>query len=92
MEKLKKVNWILLVLITMGLRSVYSADLAQSLVIISFSSLYGFKLYLDQYKIQEIDKDVRKKLEEVQSTVAGLAMKNAAKPNQMQQEINKRFF
>lgn len=92
LEKLKQVNWVLFVLISLGLRSVWSADISQALVVTAFSGLYAFKMYLNSREIQSADKDVKKQIEEVQATVAGLAMKNAIKPQQMQQEINKRFF
>lgn len=91
LEKLKKVNWILFVLIVLGLRSVYAADIAQAIIVMAFAGLYSFKMHLDKQDVKEIDKDVKLKLEEMQATVAGLAMKNAIKPQQMQQEI-KRFF
>lgn len=91
LEKLKKVNWILFVLIALGLRSVYAADIAQAVIVMAFAGMYSFKMYLDKQDVKEIDKDVKTKLEEMQATVAGLAMKNAVKPQQMQQEV-KRFF
>lgn len=92
LEKLKKVNWTLFVLIALGLRSVWAADMAQAIIVIAFSGIYSFKLYLNSLEVKSLDQDVKKQLEEVKTTVAGLAMKNAVKPQQMQQEINKRFF
>lgn len=91
LEKLKQVNWILFVLIALGMRALVSADMAQALVVIAFSGLYGFKMHLDSKEVKDINSDVKTQLDEMKTAVAGLSMKNAAKPQQMQQEI-RRFF
>lgn len=91
-EKLKQVNWILFVLITLGLRAIVSADMAQALVVIAFSAVYSFKMYMSSLVVKELDTDVKKQIEEMKTTISGLAMKNAVKPQAMKQELDKRFF
>lgn len=91
LQKLKQVNWILLVLITLGLRSVYAADVAQALIVISFSSVYSLTMYLKTKEVKSLNDEVKNQLDEMKTVVGGLAMKNAVKPQQMHQEI-KRFF
>lgn len=91
-EKLKQVNWILFVLIVLGLRAVVSADLAQALVVIAFSAVYGFKMHLTATARAPLEADVKIQIEEMKNVISGLAMKNALKPTITPQELNKRFF
>jgi hypothetical protein len=91
-EKLKQVNWVLFVLVVLGLRAVYSADMAQALVVIAFSAVYSFKTYMNSVASKPLETDVKNQLEEMKTTISGLAMKNAVKPQAMQQELAKRFF
>lgn len=91
MEKLKRINWVQLTLIALGMRCIYDANVAQALVIACFSGIYAYSKYLEMTKQQDIAADLRKEIDDVRTNVSSLMVRNAAKPEQMQQQI-KRFF
>lgn len=90
-DKLTKVNWIFVVLILLGLRTLADANFAQALVITALCGLVGWKDYLKSKEQPPLSEEVQRQLDEVKSTVGGLAMRSASRPAQMEESI-KRFF
>lgn len=90
-QKLLSINWMYLVLVLLGVRSVINASLAQALVVACFAGIKIYKDYLDSKQQKDIDSELKKELSDMKAIVGGLAMKNAAKPAQMEQQV-RRFF
>lgn len=90
-NKILSFNWTYAVLVVLGIRAVIEASLPQALIVACFSGLAAYNEYLKFKKPKDLSLDVKSQLDEMKATVAGLAMKNAAKPAQMEQQV-RRFF
>lgn len=91
LEKLKKLDVLLVLLLALGARSLIDSNIAQAMVVMAFCGLYGYTKFLRSKEVVPLNEEVQRQLEEMRSTVSGLAMKNASKPDQMKNEV-RRFF
>lgn len=91
LDKIKSIDWIYTVLLLLGIRALVEASFPQALIVICFAGLKAYKDFLASKEVPDLNAEVKKQLDEVKTTVAGLAMKSAVKPAQMEQEI-RRFF
>lgn len=89
-EKLKKLDVILLLLVLLSLNSLRDINIAQSIVALGVFSLMAYNRYMEHIKKPDVIQELRQEVESVKANISGLMIKNASKP-QMQQEI-KRFF
>ena len=85
-----EVDFVLIVAILLGFRALVSMDVAQAMVALGFISLIGYTKYLETKKQPDINAEIRKQLEEMQSKVSSIFVKNAAKPTTPPD--GKRFF
>lgn len=93
LKKLQTLNWVNIVFILIGLKAIIQADVALALIAVCYSALIGFRDYLKTKEIKPLDEEVKKRLDEMQVAVAGISLKNASKPQNMEQELkNRRFF
>lgn len=90
-QKLTKVNWIFVCLILLGLRALIDANLSQALIVAVLGGLEAFRQFRDTQKHVALNDDVQRQLDEMKNAVAGLSMKSAVRPAQMEQEV-RRFF
>lgn len=89
-QKIK--NDIVLTLIVMsGLRAMVDFSYPQAIVFISLVSVHCYTKWLKTQEKISVNDEVKQQLEEMKSSLSGMLMSKAAKPQQMQQEI-KRFF
>lgn len=88
MEKIKNIDWIALVLVLLGLRSVYEVSFPQALIVLCFSVLFGVLRFLKSKEQKDIDQETRQELERIKANLSALVVKGASKP----QETGMRFF
>ncbi len=91
LQKLMKINWVFVVLILLGLRSLIDANFPQAVIIACLIGLQSFREYIAYKTPVPLSEDVQRQLDEMKTAVAGLSMRQAAKPAQMEQQI-RRFF
>jgi microsomal dipeptidase-like Zn-dependent dipeptidase len=89
---IKNINIILVLLLALGCRAVYAADISQAIIFISLSAVYSYSEYLKQKNERTLSDSVAKQLEEMKGVVGSLAIKNSVKPGQVKEEINARWF
>lgn len=89
---IKNINVILLLLLCLGCRAVYSADIAQAIIFIALSSVYSYAEYLKQKNQSTLSENVARQLEEMKGVVGSLAIKSSVRPAQTKEEINNRWF
>lgn len=95
MEKLKNAlsstNYINVVLVLLGIRAIIDANFAQALIVACFSGMYSYSKYLESKKIPNVPEEIKKEISDLRNNVSGLMLRNATKPQEMEQQI-KRFF
>jgi len=91
LEKLKKLDITLALLVILSLNSIRDINIAQSIVALGIFSLVAYGRWLEHAKKPDVAAELRAELEHVKSNMSGLMIKNASKPQQTQQDI-KRFF
>lgn len=91
LQKLKSIDWIYCCLLLLGARALIDASFPQALIVACFAGLKAYHDFLKTKEIKDLSKDVQVQLDEMKTVVSGLAMKNAAKPQHMEQQI-RRFF
>lgn len=79
MEKIKSINWPLIVFILLGLRALLDASFAQAAVVLCFGTFVAVKQWLDSKKQKDVDAELRSELNALKNSVSGLVMKNTAK-------------
>lgn len=82
---------VLTLLILSGLRALVDFSFPQAIVFVCLSCVYGYTKWLKSQEVLSVNDDVKRQLEEMKSSLSGVLMKQATKPQQMQQEI-RRFF
>lgn len=90
-NKVKSLDWLVIILCLSGLKALVDANMAQATIVVSFCVLKGYKDYLERAQAKDINEETIEQLNEMRSVVSGIAMKNAAKPQQMREEV-RRFF
>lgn len=80
LSKLAKLDYVLLVAILLGLRALVEVNIGQSIVALCFIGAVCYSRYLDAVRTPDPSLEIKKQLEEMQSKVSGLYVKNAAKP------------
>lgn len=91
LEKLKKLDVILLLLVLLSLNSLREINISQSIVAIGLFSLMGYNRWLDHVKKPDVVQELKDELDNVKANMSGIMIKNASKPPQTQQDI-RRFF
>lgn len=91
MDKIKNADWIMLAIIVLSARSLYDFSFAQAFVVIALLGYKAYQKYLETKQDVKITDTVLEQISEMRSVVSGMAMKNAARPADMQKEL-KRFF
>lgn len=92
LEKFKKLDVILLLLILLALNSVREINLAQSIVALGIFGLVAYNRWMDHLKKPDFIKELRDELDHVKNNMSGIMVKNATKPTQNQPNEIKRFF
>jgi len=85
---ISNVDWLTIVLVALALRSLYTVEIAQSIVFVAFAAYLGYKKWLDMQSKPDVAEEIKQELEKVKNVVSGLVVKNAAK-NSIE---GKRFF
>ena len=76
MEKIKKINPVLVVFLLLGLRVVgLGSDIGTALALTAICGLIGFKEYLVFRKGPDINETVAKELEAIKTYVTGLSVR-----------------
>ena len=88
----RNINIILVLLICLGCRAIYAADIAQAIIFAVLAGVYSYNEYLKSSTAPKLDETTQKQLDEMRNIVSGLSMKSAMKPHQMAEELNKRWF
>lgn len=90
MEKIKKINVLMCLLLAVGIRMLFpDAGFALSLFGIGAMGLYAYQMYLNKRYTKSLDETVREELNNIKSVVSGMAVKNGLKP---QPKDNQKFF
>lgn len=76
MEHIKKINVPLALFVLLSLRSLFAYDFAQAIALVCATGLYGYHLYLQNKKVQDLNKDVTEELEKIKSVITSLSVKN----------------
>jgi hypothetical protein len=87
MDILKKYDLVYVVLILVGLRSLFGSDIAQACALAAFASLHGYLKYLNSKQEKAVSEDFRKELDDIRNNVSGLMMRNAIKA----EGVNRQF-
>lgn len=91
MDKIKNADWIMLAIIVLSARSLIDFSFPQALVVLALLGYKGWNKYMETKQEVKINDTVLEQISEMRSVVSGMAMKNAARPAEMQKEL-KRFF
>lgn len=91
-EKLKKLNVFLILLIGLSINSLRDINGAQAAVIIGLLAFMGYSKWLEHIKKPDIAQDIRAELDTMKTTVSGLMIKNSIRPPQTGTQEMKRLF
>ncbi len=90
-EKLKKLDIILCLLIVLSLNSLRDINFPQAIVALGVFTLISFNKWLDHIKKPDVMLEIKQELDNVKSNMSSIMIKNSTKPPQAMQE-NKRYF
>lgn len=89
-QKIKN-DVVLTLMVLSGLRSLVDFSYPQAVVFLCLASVHCYMKWLKSQEVKSVNDDIKAQLEEMKSSLSGVLMKQASKPQSMQQEI-RRFF
>lgn len=89
LEKLKKLDTILCLLVILSLNSLRDINVAQAIVALGIFAVVGYNRWMDHIKKPDAVQELRDELDRVKNNMSGLMVKSSAKA---EPTTIKRFF
>lgn len=88
-QKIKN-DVVLTLLVIAGFRAMIDFSYPQAIVFLAICGVHCYMKWLKSQEVLSVNDDIKNQIAEMKSSLSGVLMKQASKPQQMQQEI-KRF-
>lgn len=92
MEKLKNVNFKVVMLLLLGLASPFaSPSIAMPVAILCFAGLFAMDKWFVEHAKPDTDIELRNEISHIKNMMSGMVIKNSAKPEEAAREFRKFF-